>query len=455
MVVIMELKKYKNKNRRKPYVLIIIGFLLISISTYLFYQSYALYEENRNFDIINGTVEDPGDIYFAYYVNDKISRELPKPSSGYTLDETKSNCNNNVNISWNHASWEANINYQNYNSTSNTRTKCILYFEKTNYFKSVLGNVTILKNKPDFTKSACDDESCESHEKGIYETTDYDGNPTYYYRGSVENNYVKFAGYYWRIIRINSNGSVRVIYDGTSAHANGESSSDRQLGTSIFNSDATDTAFVGYMYEKGNVHGLSSSSVIKNTVDDFYEKKLKSYASKLDANVGFCGDRTVINNTMSGAGTSTTDTFYSGYARVAGSNPTLMCSNMLDYYTTSNASNGNKALTYPIGLITADEVMLAGHAGGIFDGYYNYQKTSKNNYLTVYGNFWTMTPVSSAKGFKVSTWLALNFSVYPEGKIDDPSVAYADGVKPVINIRSDVTITGSGTMTDPYNIVSE
>ncbi len=66
-----------------------------------------------------------------------------------------------------------------------------------------------------------------------------------------------------------------------------------------------------------------------------------------------------------------------------------------------------------------------------------------------------MTPVSSAKGFKVSTWIALNFSVYPEGKIDDPSVAYADGVKPVINIRSDVTITGSGTMTDPYNIVSE
>ena len=56
----------------------------------------------------------------------------------------------------------------------------------------------------------------------IYETTDTDGKPTYYYRGSVENNYVKFAGYFWRIIRINSNGSIRMIYDGTSAHQNGE-----------------------------------------------------------------------------------------------------------------------------------------------------------------------------------------------------------------------------------------
>ena len=56
MVKIMELKKYKNRNKRKPYVLIIIGFLLISISTYLFYESYALYEEAKDFDIINGNV---------------------------------------------------------------------------------------------------------------------------------------------------------------------------------------------------------------------------------------------------------------------------------------------------------------------------------------------------------------------------------------------------------------
>ena len=91
-----------------------------------------------------------------------------------------------------------------------------------------MGNIEVNTYTPDFTKSACDDESCESHEKGIYETTDYDSNPTYYYRGSVENNYVKFAGFYWRIIRINSNGSIRMIYDGTSAHSNGDESEDKQ-----------------------------------------------------------------------------------------------------------------------------------------------------------------------------------------------------------------------------------
>ena len=107
---------------------------------------------------------------------------------------------------WDNAGWKFIGDYHSYNGADNTRTKCTLYFNKTaKTVSTVLGNIEVNSYIPDFTKSACDDESCESHEKGIYETTDYDGNPTYYYRGSVENNYVKFAGFYWRIIRINSN----------------------------------------------------------------------------------------------------------------------------------------------------------------------------------------------------------------------------------------------------------
>ena len=130
MVKIMELKKYKNRNKRKPYVLIIIGFLLISISTYLFYESYALYEEAKDFDIINGNVEDPGDIYFAYYIDGEISREMPKQNTGYVFDEEKSNCNNDTIISWDHSKWIATIDYSSYSTTTNTRTKCTLYFDK-------------------------------------------------------------------------------------------------------------------------------------------------------------------------------------------------------------------------------------------------------------------------------------------------------------------------------------
>ena len=69
----MELKKYIDKNKIKSYILIIIGFFLISFGSYLFYQSYALYEEAKEFNVINGNVEDPGDIYFAYYIDGEIS----------------------------------------------------------------------------------------------------------------------------------------------------------------------------------------------------------------------------------------------------------------------------------------------------------------------------------------------------------------------------------------------
>ena len=81
---------------------------------------------------------------------------------------------------------------------------------------------------------------------------------SYYYRGTVENNYVYFAGKYWRIVRINGDGSMRIIYDGTSAHANGESSSDRRIGTTAFNLGNSNNAYVGYMY--GNSDGVMEDS---------------------------------------------------------------------------------------------------------------------------------------------------------------------------------------------------
>ena len=446
----MKLEKFKIKSHKKI-VMIAFTFMIGIITGYvIFYQSYAFYEENKNFDVINGTVEDPGDIYFAYYIDGEISREMPTQNTGYTLDETKSNCNNNVTVTWDNASWEAKVNHKNYSATTNTRTKCTLYFNKTSKTVStVLGNIEVNSYTPDFTKSACDDESCESHEKGIYETTDYDGNPTYYYRGSVENNYVKFAGYYWRIIRVNSNGSVRLIYDGTSAHSNGESSTDRQYGSVYFNSAHGNNMYVGYMYTDGDAHGFSTSSVIKTNVDKFYADKLLSYASKLDTNAGFCGDRSTLS-LRAGSGTSDIETYYKGYLRVEESSPTLTCENMNDYYTISSASSGNKALTYSISLISIDEVMLAGHAGGIFNGTYNHQKSNKSGFLTTGNRFWTLTPAGGYFIYGAGDWRAGPFIVWEQGGIDSWFSNYTYGIRPVINIRSDVTITGSGTMTDPY-----
>ena len=448
----MPLKKFKQINYKKILIFFLF-FLLGVLAGYLVLSpSYALYEEKKNFDVINGTVEDPGDIYFAYYIDGVISRNMPLQNTGYTLDETKSNCNNGVVPTWDNAGWKFIGDYHNYSATTNTRTKCTLYFNKTaKTVKTALGNIEVNSYTPDFTKSACDDSSCESHEKGIYETTDNDGKPTYYYRGSVENNYVKFAGYYWRIIRINSNGSIRMIYDGTSAHKNGEASEDRQYGTSQFNTSSYNNMYVGYMYTSGEAHGTSTSSVIKTNVDKFYTDKLSSYASKLDTNAGFCGDRSNLNQ-QSGVGTGTVITYNKGYLRVVESSPTLTCENASDYYTVASASSGNKKLSYPIGLITADEVMFAGHGGGIFDGEYNYMKSNSKSYLVTGTFFATMTPAGGYNLYGTNYWNALIFVISSSGNFDDSSVYNTTCFKPVINLKPDVTITGSGTVTDPYVI---
>ncbi len=447
----MRLEKYREKEKKKIGILIFTICCILLVAGVFLYTSYAWYEENEDFNLINGTVEDPGDLYFAYYVDGVISTSMPTQNSGYTLDTEKSSCNNGVTITWDEAGWNAIANYRGYSPSNITRTKCTLYFVKnTKTVSTVLGNMEVNQNTPDYSLSSCSDDTCESHEAGIYETTDDDGT-SYYYRGSVENNYVSFAGFYWRVIRINGNGSIRMIYDGTVAHANGESSTDRYFTTSKFNASYADNMYVGYMYTSGEVHGTGTSSVIKTTVDTFYKEKLLSYASYFDTESGFCGDRNTLNS-ATGVGTGTVTTYYSGYLRVVESTPTLSCSNSSDYYTVSSASSGNKGLTYPIGLITVDEMILAGHAGGVFEGEENHQKANTSSYLAIGNGFWTITPIAAYNPFDVSIWSSYIFGYNGNGTLDDYTAAFPRAVRPVINIKSSVKIQGEGTKTNPYTL---
>ena len=445
----MKLEGFKENTKKKIIVISFTVLCLLLIAGVYLYTSYAFYEETKNFNVINGTVEDPGDLYFAYYVDGKISRTMPSKNTGYTLDTTKSSCDNGVTVDWDYSKWKANIYYENYSATDKTRTKCTLFFNKTaKTVKTALGNIEVNSYKPDLTKSACDTSNCESHEKGIFETTDADGT-SYYYRGAVENNYLKFAGYFWRVVRINGNGSIRIIYDGTSAHANGESSTDRQYGTSQFNTNYNNNMYVGYMYTSGEAHGTGTSSTIKTNVDKFYTDKLSSYASKLDTNAGFCGDRSNLNE-QSDVGNLTT--YFKGYLRANQNAPTLKCENVNDYYTTLTSSNGNKSLENSIGLITLDEAILSGYIGGIFNGVYNLQEKNINGFLTMGNHFWTVTPAGFYNPWGGSYIRSIVFCITSHGIIDDADVYNLNTIRPVINIRSDVTITGSGTMTDPYVI---
>ena len=276
--------------------------------------------------------------------------------------------------------------------------------------------------------------------EGVFKTKDYDGD-TYYFRGAVTNNYVKFANKYWRIIRINGDGTIRLIYQGTSATSTGTNA---QIGTSAFNSSYNNNMYVGFKYTSGQVHGIGTASTILGTLNTWYNNNLASYASKLDMNAGFCGDRTPSSSSSSmdyEGGYGTLETYYGADIRlVANKAPVLTCLTG-DFYTVSGSSKGNKSLTYPIGLISADEVSMAGGVTAT---------QNKNYYLYTGESYWAMSP---SKFYNDAEYDIIDTHVYVIhylGQLGSYWVNNTRGVRPVINLKADVTLTGKGTASDPF-----
>ena len=285
----------------------------------------------------------------------------------------------------------------------------------------------------------------DKSDKGLYQMADDDG-ISYYYRGSVNNNYVKYAGAYWRIIRINGDGSVRLLYAGTTANASG---SGLNIKSAAFNGKRDNPAYVGYMYgstlntsyEKTNAN--ENDSNIKKELDNWYKTHILGTSNEsVIADAGFCNDRSL----DSGNGYSTTGstTTYGPYRRYYQTKqPTLKCAQTNDLFTLSTNTKGNKALTYPIGLITVDELMLSGYA----DGYIN-----KSAYTYSTSHYWTLSPgifyVSALAAYE----FFLNSEGYPHGR---SSVTNGFGVRAVVNLSSDAQISGGiGTSSSPYEIVT-
>ena len=134
-------------------------------------------------------------------------------------------------------------------------------------------------------------------------------------------------------------------------------------------------------------------------------------------------------------------TYYGAHIRlIINNNPSLQCDS-LDIYTTINSNIGNQTLKYPIGLISADEIVLSGMP-------WWQNGTNTNNYLYTNQSYWTMSP---------SFWdsAAYVFHVNSSGSLDESfgSVYREHGVRPVINLRSDTVLSGSGTSTDPFKVV--
>ncbi len=290
--------------------------------------------------------------------------------------------------------------------------------------KILADNTALPDTNIDFSKISSD-----TNGKGLYYTNKNteDNKTTYYFRGGVKNNYVKFANFTWRIIRINEDGSVRLIKQDL-------------LDDSAFNSRNDNPMYIGYMYGASDgttyeeLHKNSNSSVIKMFVDEWYKNNLIDYQQYF-SDSGFCGDRSI----SSGTGIDLTkETKYGAYNRIITiKKPQFACPKSNDLYTTIDASKGNKSLTYPIGLLTADEAVYAGAI---------YGSVNNNIYLLTSGkNFWMMSPSYSASAEVV------NMLFLYDGRISGAYLKAKFAIRPVINLKFDVEIiSGDGTINNPY-----
>ena len=283
----------------------------------------------------------------------------------------------------------------------------------------------LIKDSADTTTTIDFSKTSEAtNTNGIYTTTDTDsGNSVYYYRGNVENRLI-FANFCWRIIRTTETGGVKLIYDGVPS--NGEcnnTGSASSIGTSGFNSSENDAKYVGYMYGSSiDDTENTTDSTVKTFIDTWYSNNMTSYTAQLEDTV-FCNDRSYT--------TSGTKLYFGSFTRLIDNNaPTLKCQNTRDKFTVSE-DNGNGDLTYPVGLITADEMSYAGE---------KYWANNRSSYLTDLW-MWTLSPNSYYKYAYCLYGLSWGLGV----------VSNSVYIRPVISLKSGTSITsGSGTATDPY-----
>ncbi len=300
----------------------------------------------------------------------------------------------------------------------------------------------------------------EYGEEGVYKTTD-DLGDSYYFRGASENNYVKFGSYpagsvvdgvtyeeeipmYWRIVRINGDGTIRIIYDGTSPVANGVTHN-AVIGKSYYNSDSTDKKYVGYTYDTSDTDNTQVNSLVKDKVDNWYETYLKANYETYIADGIFCNDRAYDESTTNFAAR---DRLWSN------KNPKLTCENKEDRYAMSTEI-GNGLLTNPIGLLSLDEAYFAGSTANNGNFYLDF--SNKNYYLFSGNMIWTLTPNRNTGN--TSMWYigggGLASVSYTSYNSDAGAQGYNLGIRPVINLKADVKFTGTGTINNPYEIVME
>ena len=335
------------------------------------------------------------------------------------------------------------------------------------------------KTKPDFSTVTT------ASDKGMHSAKD-DLGTSYYFRGAVDNNWVKYGKYtkdmyncnngtisatdtgnsctkiassgddiYWRIIRINGDGSIRMIYSGVKAPTESTKvikTEDTSLGVTVFNANTDRSEYVGYMYTLGQQHGTSKSSDIKTYLDNWYANytDLNKTGTKITDQI-YCNDRTASTSdvaysttdytTLTSWNSTGTNYYYGANGRVWNNpvSPDYKCPVVSDKFTTTTAK-GNGKLSYPVGLITADEITFAGLPAG---------KTNNSFYLHTGAYYWAGSPREFDGSYSTE------FFVCGDGRLLDSYVHYNRGVRGVVSLSSEANLIGDGTWNNVYEVASD
>ena len=446
----MGLKKFKYINKRYCFIVASIFLVIGLLSCMLYFKSYAVFREEKHFNVINGEVQDPGDIYFAYYVDDEITREIPKKGSGYTLDITKSTCTNGVSISFDENNYAVITSYENYNATDYTRTRCDLYFKKLDITLS------------DYIKSLAMYNS--------YDLTIDEVGGNIRYIGVNPNNYVSIDGELWRLIGVmkniddgtgNKSDRVKLIRNesiGAYSWDTSESSVNRGYGVNewsqadlmkLLNPGYESEPVGGSLYYDGKsgncFNGGNNQTVACNFSDNGMKSSLKEMVDTVLWNIGANDGVTYIHNNI------ITSKFYE---LERSSNNGKICSSgsyCNDAVVRTTTWTGKVGLMYPsdYGYATSgsDIVNRAICLNKFLYKWNNeFNDCALNSWLAINLLQSTITPKASVnESMRV---FRINFF-----NVDDPDAGSIAEIRPVVYLKPTVKIvSGIGTKENPFVI---
>lgn len=267
----------------------------------------------------------------------------------------------------------------------------------------LLNNAQSINNKkaPDFS-------TISTTEEDLYGVDTEEGKK-YYYRGVVNNNYLKFGNHIWRIVGVNADNSIKIILD-------------KSISNEKYSEYINAPDYTGFKY-------IYNSATINNNINDiltnWYQENINNELDKYVVSSNYCNDASyTIKNYH---------TYFNGYERIINSsNPTMNCP--------KPSSDFGGVYNQKIGLLTADEIMFAGG---------NYGSNNTAYYLTNGEAFYTSTP-AEYYNYKASV-----FYVSSTGSLETINPNEYLGIRPVINLKSDIIVSGTGTIEEPYTIDKE